>query len=309
MYRPKPVLPRKVRGGVKLASESGAFPESWPAQRWMRLVERAAPGESLAEGLKYAVAGQTRKLSIDPGKIKGFVQGRVIGAYETTLTVPVFAADQAERAIGAMAAQAIHAAKLLAGELPPTVEDAIAPVGLKLFPSEPAELGTRCTCREPQPWCKHACCLAYLVAERFATDAFLVFTLRGLPREELLERLRQQRSLAGSGGGGALVYSPTVSGVTDAEARPLEECVADFWQTGPELETLSTPVTRPEVSHPLLRRLGSSPYAGPGKFPLVGLLATCYDLVSEATIRAEAGETVSAEMAETKESEEPAPEM
>lgn len=291
MYRPKPVLPRKVRGGIRLASGSGAFPESWPAQRWMRLVERAAQGEALAAGLHYAVAGQTRKMSIDPGKIKGFVQGRVIGAYETTITVPAFAPDLAEKAIGAMAAQAVHAAKLLAGDLPPTVEDALAPAGLRLFPAEPGELGTRCTCREAQPWCKHACCLAYLVAERFAGDPFLVFTLRGLPREELLERLRQQRSLAGSGGGGAMVYSPAIPGVTDTEPTPIDECVADFWRVGPELETLSLPVAKPEVSHPLLRRLGSSPYAGPGKFPLVGLLATCYDLVSDATIRAEAGET------------------
>jgi hypothetical protein len=137
-------------------------------------------------------------------------------------------------------------------------------------------------------WCKHACCLAYLVAERLTTDPFLIFTLRGLPREELLERLRQRRAVAGAGTGTVPVYAPVIPGVSDVEAPPLEECVEHFWDLGPEIEQVDMPVERPEVSHPLLRRLGPSPFGvGGGKFPLVGLLATCYDVISEAVLKAE----------------------
>lgn len=286
-YHPKPVKPRKVRGGVKLASATGAYPESWAAQRWLRLVEQAAPGSSMVAGLEYATLGQTRSISMEPGWVRGTVQGTVITAYRTSISIPALAHEQGERVISAMVDQAVYAAKLLAGELPANIEDVFAPLGLRLFPSEPGELATKCSCREPQPWCKHACCLAYLVAERFTTDPFLIFTLRGLPREELLERLRQRRAVAAAGQGTVLVYSPLVPGVSDVQAPPLEECVEGFWEAGPELARLETPIEKPEVSHPLLRRLGPSPFgAGGGKFPLVGLLATCYEVISEATIRA-----------------------
>lgn len=326
--------PRKVRGGIKLISATGRYPDSWPAQRWMRLIEQAAPGESLLEGLGYATEGQTRRLSINPGRIDGAVQGTSPAAYEASITLHPFTHDQTERIIAAMTDQAVYAAKLLAGELPANIEDIFAPLNLKLFPNEPAELTPACNCRTRRmtppiirstvpratggsaadvhdtastkfapppsipapstppappvtasPWCKHVCCLAYLVAERFTTDPFLIFTLRGLPREDLFERLRQRRAAVGSGASGALVYTPVVPGVSDREPAPLESALANFWDAGPGLSQIDMPIAKPEVSHPLLRRLGPSPFGGSGRFPMVGLLATCYELISEAAIK------------------------
>ncbi len=290
-YQPRPVKPRKVRGGLKLSHADAAFPESWPAQRWMRLVEACAKPEAMTGGLEYARQGQTRRMAVDPGKIKGAVQGTIISSYDTTITFPAFAHEESERIIGAMVDQAVYAAKLLAGELPPNIEDVFASQKLRLFPDS-GELKSTCNCRDTiKPWCKHACCLAYLVAEQFTRDPFTIFTLRGLPREELLERLRQRRMVAGSGAGSALVYAPIIPGVSDAPAAPLEEVADRFWESGPELDHLDLPIAPPEVSHPLLRRLGPSPFAG-GRFPLVGLLATSYGMISESILkRAEDGDS------------------
>lgn len=287
--RPPPANPRKVRGGLKLASQTGRFPESWPAQRWMRLVESAAPGESLVEGLAYATQGQTRRMNTEPGRVAGAIQGRVYTAYETSIPVAPFTHEQWDQVVRAMTEQAGYAAKLLAGDLPSNIEDVFSPLGLHLFPSDAAEVVPTCTCREAlKPWCKHACCLAYLAAERFAHDPFLIFTLRGLPREELLERLRQHRTVAGSSLGTVPVYTPRVPGASDVPAKPLEALVGRFWEAGPDLDALDLPIEPPVVSHPLLRRLGQSPFPS-GRFPLVGLLATCYEVISQAALRAEEG--------------------
>jgi uncharacterized Zn finger protein len=212
-------------------------------------------------------------------------------AYDTTISVTTFPEPRWQAVVAAMVEQAVYAAKLLAGELPATIEDLFIPLGLRLFP-EPgdAEVTASCTCldfcTQPSRWCKHAACAAYLVADRLATDPFHIFTLRGLPREDLLERLRQHRVAASAPAGGALVYVPHVPGVSDAAARPLEESIVGFWDSPTGAAPPDMPVEPPAVSHPLLRRLGPSPFPT-GKFPMIGLLATCYDVISERAIREE----------------------
>jgi uncharacterized Zn finger protein len=134
-----------------------------------------------------------------------------------------------------------------------------------------------------------------LVAERLGNDTFLIFALRGIQRDELLEQLRSRRtrqtnSRAAEPGAAVVpadtrpvpVYLPRLPGADEA-ATPLEQSIDHFWVSGPGLHHIELAMGQPDVCHPLLRRLGSSPFdaAVGAKFPLVGLLATCYDVVTQ----------------------------
>ncbi|GJQ30987.1 MAG: hypothetical protein HBSAPP03_28710 [Phycisphaerae bacterium] len=292
--------PRRVRGGVKLAGGEVQGPVLWAAQRWLRVVELAAPGTCMVDGLTYAREGQTKKFNVQPGAIDGLVQGRADRPYVTSITLTRLAEDDWARVIAAMADGAIYAAKLLAGELPASIEDLFGPLNLRLFPAEADELRPACTCPESRavcdessggsPWCKHATCLAYLLAQRLANEPFLMFALRGLDGSELIERLREKRSLAaGASGERVPVYQQHIHGLVELGSAPLEASLAHFWDTGPTLDEIDIPLGRPEVAHPLLRRLGPSPLAG--AFPIVGLLASCYDAIGEAAISTPPGTT------------------
>ncbi|MFG0282815.1 MAG: hypothetical protein ACF8R7_00190 [Phycisphaerales bacterium JB039] len=68
----------------------------------------------------------------------------------------------------------------------------------------------------------------------------------------------------------------------------MEESLGDCWRS-PAPAEVDLSLRPPEVSHPLLRRLGPSPFED-GKFPLVGLLASCYEYISEVTLRSSTGE-------------------
>jgi uncharacterized Zn finger protein len=240
------------------------------------------------------------------------VQGRAERAYQTKLSLPPLTAEQWDRVVQVMTDQAVYAAKLLAGDLPTNIEDVFSPLGLKLFVTEPSELTCSCTCVDftseahertlkketgPAPWCKHAACAVYLFAQRLSNDPFQIFKLRGLDGAELFDRLRHNRVVANASKTNPSVYVGRVPGVSDAAPMALE-ATRDFWELSPELENLETPIEPPPVSHPLLRRLGPSPLAtaAPGKettppatFPLVGLLASCYEMISETVIREERG--------------------
>jgi uncharacterized Zn finger protein len=195
--------------------------------------------------------------------------------------------------------------------------------------SAPAVVAPSASTGPASPWCKHACCVMFLIGERLAREPLQIFGVRGLSEQDLLERLRQHRAIAGmvrASAGPAPVYVPYLPGLADAENTPLEACVEDFWVARPvgsdasagekgverALADVDLSATRPEVLHPLLRRLGPSPLSAPAtpplepvretrrrrtepppvpvaskpiaRFPLVGLLATCYDVIGEAAL-------------------------
>lgn len=294
-----PANPRKVRGGVRLSRSAAAYPESWIASRWLGLVRQAADAAVIDEGVQYARLGQTRRLAIEAGGVLGTVQGRAARAYEVAIGVTTLSDEAWEVVVATAVDQPVYAARLVSGEFPVALEDALTRRGMPMLPSDPSWLRPRCTCADaagrPGAWCKHACCVAVLAAERLAEDGFLVFAMRGMSRDDLVERVRQRRALAGAGSGGVPVHVPHVAGVSDAPAPALDAQADRFWDAprpvdveGPGLELALRP---PEVSHPLLRRLGPSPFAaadGTGQagasFPIVGLLATCYDLISAGVI-------------------------
>jgi uncharacterized Zn finger protein len=134
-----------------------------------------------------------------------------------------------------------------------------------------------------------------LLADRLGADPFTLFVLRGMAADDLLERIRRRRAATGATAHGAAgareevpIYLPHLPGITDRPPAPLDTSVSTFWALGSGLEELELPVGPPEVSHPLLRRLGPSPFdPAVARFPLVGLLATCYDVISAAAVRAE----------------------
>lgn len=306
--------PRRVVGGVKLQTrglaktdESQGPPApsvhwTWASARLLRIAEQYAPGEQLSEGLEYARAGQTRQIDMTPGSVMARVQGRMPQAYRVQLRMPTFAPEQWDAITGSMAGQAKYAASLLGGELPSNIEDLFAPSGLSLFPVDLSDLSCACDCdifrrqaaapvkKGEAPslrLCKHICCTMFLVAERLAQQPLLIFALRGLAETDLLERLRTHRAIAGlqrSGGSAAPVYTPHLP-VSVRQDMALDQSADTFWSIpeGVSLSDVDMPIEPAAVTHPLLRRMGTSPLGG-AKFPLVGLLATCYDVVSEKVI-------------------------
>ncbi len=283
------VNPRRVRGGVRLKLKVGETPASWVTQRLLRVAETGAQSTIYKDGIEYARLGQTKRLTIEDTLCEGIIQGRSDKPYTATLGLEVFSVESQEQIIAAMADQVRYAAKLLAGELPSNIEDVFAPLGLKLFPAEPEDFEPKCSCPDwtaQEPWCKHTVCLTALLAERLGDDPMLIFGLRGMPGQELIDGLRQKRAVGVQGPGPSPVLHQHVPGVSDISSPPLEDAIESFWEVGSELEELDTPIAPPTVNCVLLRRLGPSPFVD-AQFPLIGLMATCYQLIGESVVEAE----------------------
>lgn len=188
-----PSRPRAVENGLKARSSRGAIGESWWSRRFLDVLESFAMGNRLTRGRTYARKGQVVSLDVAPGQVRAGVQGSRARPYRVTIGLPVFPEIVWARAEIALSEQALPSARLLAGEVPPELEELFADAGAPLFPRSVNELDQDCSCPDREVPCKHLAATFYLLAEAFDDDPFLVLRWRGRDRDALLGRLRELR--------------------------------------------------------------------------------------------------------------------
>jgi uncharacterized Zn finger protein len=183
-----------VDGGIKARSTRGAIGESWWSRRFIEVLESFALGGRLSRGRAYARKGQVVSLEVTAGEVTASVQGSRVRPYRVRVRLAPFPARTWARVEVSLAEQALYGAHLLAGEMPPEIEQVFAAAGAPLFPAAIGELGMSCDCPDAVVPCKHLAATFYLLAEAFDADPFQILHWRGKAREDLLARLRQLRT-------------------------------------------------------------------------------------------------------------------
>lgn len=268
------------------AAAEAAAPDTlapgWQAHRFARVVELVAEPDCVREGAELQRLNRAPISRVEPGLIEAYVRERSSRPRRVVIKSPTLPDEVWERFIEVATERPPQLARLLAGELPGDIDALVAGAsGDRLFPPD-ADLKPECRCDDPRRWCRHACAVALSFASTLRERPFEIFSLRGLHAGEVIERLRQRRAAAARAIGPTPAYTQRPAPGAD-DVKPLEVCLDDFWTPGKGLQDLDTTARRPEVSCPLLRRLGPSPFTD-GKFPLLGLLATCYETISESAV-------------------------
>ena len=131
---------------------------------------------------------------------------------------------------GALAAQALFRARLLAGEMPHEIEEVFAACGTPLFPRSAHDLEMSCSCPDWGVPCKHLAAVCYVLAEKFDDDPFAMLAWRGRGREELLGALRRRPVSAGPGAWRG--DQPGSGSVAEYECGPAGGVPGQFWSPG-----------------------------------------------------------------------------
>ena len=186
----KPASPKKVKGGIKAQSKRGAFASKWWGRRWIQTLESFNIGARLTRGRSYARKGQVASLDISKGRVTAKVQGTVSGAYRISIQFKTFTPSQWQQIIERLVEQPIFTAQLFGNEMPEDIETVFQEMKLPLFPEKHRDLETSCSCPDWSNPCKHIAAVFYIMAEAFDRDPFLIFTLRGMTRDEFLKALQ-----------------------------------------------------------------------------------------------------------------------
>jgi len=249
-WYPPPSRPRSA-DGIKAKSRTGAIGATWWSQRFIATLEAFALGPRLARGKRYARAGQVLDLTVDAGVVHARVQGSRAAPYRVSIRVLPLSGKDWARVEEAMAVRAVFLAKLLAGEMPPDIEEALAACHLSLFPAAPSDLTTDCSCPDWANPCKHIAATYYLLAEAFDDDPFLILAWRGRTRPELLAHLAGHDDTVLTGSAAPEGWTAPAVAVPD-----LADSIDSFYDNGCAALPPVTPAAAGVPADALLRELG-----------------------------------------------------
>jgi uncharacterized Zn finger protein len=183
-------LPIPAKDGLATSKQRGAMAASWWSRRFVDVLESYGLGTRMQRGRKYARAGQVLSFDVHPGMLVAQVQGSRATPYLVTVAAESPTVEQWASVDAALSSRVGFVARLLAGEVPPDLEDMFRDAAVDLFPASWSTLDARCSCPDWENPCKHIAAVMYVFADQLDDDPWLLLAWRGRTRDQLLDPLR-----------------------------------------------------------------------------------------------------------------------
>jgi uncharacterized Zn finger protein len=235
-------------------------PEWW-VQRWNDLLNSYRFKKRLERARNYAREGNVLSIEFKGPEVLAKVQGTAPEPYQVSLSIDPFTEEDWSYVVGTMAEQAIYSAHLLAGEMPYDIEKVFTSNGLSLFPFTLSDIHSRCSCPDPQNPCKHIGAVYYQLGDRFSEDPFVLFQLRGRPKEQILDDLRRLRSTNSTQTESHEASKTSELEVSSATRQLTPLNIDQFWQYYEPLDSSLVVIAPPPDNRTVLDVLGTIPLA------------------------------------------------
>jgi uncharacterized Zn finger protein len=229
------------------------------------------------------------------GRIVAQVQERNGQLCDVEIRFAPWNEEEWQRVVDALSSQALFAAQLLAGDLPPDLDRTVAAAGVQLLPKRIEELEHDCSCSlDGRKICEHVAVVYTALGEMLPEDPWLLFRLRGRDQQGLLRSLRTQRNRTDQSQKSSPLaktdnrrsvdtgfYRTTAA--VEQEIPPLSEQVAGFWGSAKAQQDFRPHILSPAVELALLRRLGPPPL-GAASLSTYEALTALYRRISQAAL-------------------------
>jgi uncharacterized Zn finger protein len=280
-WRPFPASkPLPVEGGIATSKQRGAMAEAWWSRRFVDTLEAYGLGGRMQRGRRYARTGQVVDLEVEPGRVTARVQGSRPTPYEIAITAQAPTDEQWQGLEQIVRARVGFVARLMAGEVPPELEDAFTAAGVLLLPTAWSQLTARCNCPDHENPCKHIAAVLYVFADQLDRDPWLLVTWRGRTRADLLAHL----STAAPTGVEDDALPPWWPLRPDGSEASIGR--ATVHRSGARAHALDAAAPPPDPPHRVLERLDAMDLGGRGT-PLADLLRPAYEAMTRVEPTAE----------------------
>jgi uncharacterized Zn finger protein len=244
---------------------------TWWGRRFIEALEGFTDSGRLQRGRGYSGDRRILDFDIANGTVTATVRGNInpyYGVYKeprykTRIRMAPIPTGDWAKAIAHLGSNAALVSKLLMNEMPDNIDDAFADVKLHLLPHSRKDFAlTDCSCPDYANPCKHIAGAYYRLAGRLDSDPFLLFELRGLPRERLHKALRTTplgKALAALMAEESTEPIPAESFFTRPAAATSTPDYRAFWQGKKRLPSEIEPATPAAVPAILIRKGGDYP--------------------------------------------------
>lgn len=166
------------------------------AQRWLEVFDQfdAKLRPRIVRGRTLARGGRVRELEVAPGAALGEVKDAQ--AHRPTLRVRTFEEDEWTSVIDVLRSRLDLLGALVEGTLESELLSLFDARGIPLLP-RPSDIDGDCDCGDWAVPCPHVAAVHHVVGEALEGEPFLVFTMRGRTRDQLLSDLRRAWGDAG----------------------------------------------------------------------------------------------------------------
>lgn len=199
-YKPYvPVAKRRARAAKEVAKrvkkgqavspvviEGRAIVSTFWGKAWCTNLESYSDFENrLPRGRTYVRNGSVVDLKIEQGRIKALVSGSEL--YTVQIEIAALPQKAWQVAKELCAGKIGSLVELLQGKLSNAVMEAVTDRAEGLFP-KPKEIKMRCSCPDYAGMCKHLAAVMYGIGNRLDSSPELLFELRGVDHQELIEQ-------------------------------------------------------------------------------------------------------------------------
>lgn len=236
------------------------------SQRWRRWLTKLSLANAARTGTRI------KRMDVATGCIRASVQTRAGQVHDVEIRFPLWSDAEWQTVADALGSQAVYAAQLLAGEVPPELERTLSAAGVELLPPAANDLCFTCSCSpDGRKRCEHAGAVLAALGELLPEDPWLLFRLRGRDQQALLTALQAQRARPTDSGPSQLAKPDARrAGFYRAGSGPaapgldLNQEIDAYWGNTKALEDFRPHLHAPAVELVLLRRLGVPPLEGAG---------------------------------------------
>jgi uncharacterized Zn finger protein len=204
-------LGKQAAGAEPIRIEGRDITSTFWGKAWCENLQSYADfAYRLDRGRSYVRAGAVVDLKISEGQVRSRVSGSQL--YQVQVRLAPLDPQRWQQIARASTGRIGSLVGLLRGELPDDVMHLVTDRQRGLFPA-PRELDMSCDCPDSAILCKHVAATLYGVGARFDVRPELLFLLRGVNAEDLLER-----AAAGLGTGAASGAATLANDIDDLSA-------------------------------------------------------------------------------------------
>jgi uncharacterized Zn finger protein len=182
-------MARRAKKGLKVEPvriEGRSITSTFWGNAWCTNLESYSDfANRLPRGRTYVRNGSVVHLTIAEGRIKAVVSGSEL--YEVQIDIAALPKPAWQALKKQSAGQIGTLVELLQGKLSKAVMELVTDRDRGLFP-KPREIKMRCSCPDYAGMCKHVAAVMYGVGNRLDSSPELLFVLRGVDHQELIEQ-------------------------------------------------------------------------------------------------------------------------